>query len=273
MAIIKGARNLDSARKFVDWALTVEAQKIGLDVKGVRHPDQQERAAAGDGAQSRRRQGHRLTTSRNTAPAKRASGCSRAGKRTSAPSAAMTVTRRAVLCWLAVGAAGFLLVPWYALQDSVWALGWIAQFAGKGRGAGAAAGRRSRPGLARPARCAAARGCDPALARHPPCRTRQPAARDRRRRLPLSFSRRASRSGPAGWSFEPSQACVAGAPARRSTGWGWGRPWSRPPSACCSRWGSPAAATSRATAFVAGQRRQRHRAGRPCSRSSRSRRS
>ena len=33
MAIIKGTRNLDAARKFVDWALTVEAQKIGLAVK------------------------------------------------------------------------------------------------------------------------------------------------------------------------------------------------------------------------------------------------
>jgi len=32
MAIIKGARNLDNARKFVDWALTVDAQKIGLQV-------------------------------------------------------------------------------------------------------------------------------------------------------------------------------------------------------------------------------------------------
>ncbi len=33
MAIIKGARNLDSAKKFADWALTVDAQKIGLEVK------------------------------------------------------------------------------------------------------------------------------------------------------------------------------------------------------------------------------------------------
>ena len=33
MAIIKGARNLGNAKKFVDWALTVDAQKIGLDVK------------------------------------------------------------------------------------------------------------------------------------------------------------------------------------------------------------------------------------------------
>jgi iron(III) transport system substrate-binding protein len=33
MAIIKGTRNLDAARKFYDWALTAEAQQIGLDVK------------------------------------------------------------------------------------------------------------------------------------------------------------------------------------------------------------------------------------------------
>ena len=33
MAIIKGARNLAAARMFVDWALTADAQKIGLDVK------------------------------------------------------------------------------------------------------------------------------------------------------------------------------------------------------------------------------------------------
>jgi iron(III) transport system substrate-binding protein len=33
MAIIKGARNLANARKFFDWALTSEAQQIGLDIK------------------------------------------------------------------------------------------------------------------------------------------------------------------------------------------------------------------------------------------------
>jgi iron(III) transport system substrate-binding protein len=32
MAIIKGTRNPDNARKFFDWALTVDAQKIGLQV-------------------------------------------------------------------------------------------------------------------------------------------------------------------------------------------------------------------------------------------------
>ncbi|HXX85197.1 MAG TPA: ABC transporter substrate-binding protein [Casimicrobiaceae bacterium] len=33
MAIIKGARNLDNAKKFFDWALSIDAQRIGLEVK------------------------------------------------------------------------------------------------------------------------------------------------------------------------------------------------------------------------------------------------
>ena len=33
VAIIKGARNADAARKFVDWSLSPEGQKIGLNVK------------------------------------------------------------------------------------------------------------------------------------------------------------------------------------------------------------------------------------------------
>jgi len=33
MAIIKGARNMDNAKKFFDWALTPAAQQIGLDIK------------------------------------------------------------------------------------------------------------------------------------------------------------------------------------------------------------------------------------------------
>ena len=43
----------------------------------------------------------------------------------------MSDPRRAIAFWVAVGAAGFLLVPWYALQDSVFTLGWLAHFAGK----------------------------------------------------------------------------------------------------------------------------------------------
>lgn len=33
VAVIKGARNVDVAKKFVDWSLTADAQKIGLEVK------------------------------------------------------------------------------------------------------------------------------------------------------------------------------------------------------------------------------------------------
>jgi len=39
--------------------------------------------------------------------------------------------RRALVFWLAVGAAGFVLVPWYALQDSVFTLGWVPRIASK----------------------------------------------------------------------------------------------------------------------------------------------
>ncbi|HEY3179165.1 MAG TPA: ABC transporter substrate-binding protein [Casimicrobiaceae bacterium] len=38
MSIIKGARNLDSAKKFYDWALTPAAQKIGGDLKNFQTP-------------------------------------------------------------------------------------------------------------------------------------------------------------------------------------------------------------------------------------------
>ena len=38
MSIIKGARNLDNARKFYDWALTPAAQKIGGELKNFQTP-------------------------------------------------------------------------------------------------------------------------------------------------------------------------------------------------------------------------------------------
>ncbi len=41
------------------------------------------------------------------------------------------MTARALLGWLAVGAAAFLLLPWYSLQDSLFGFDWIREFAGK----------------------------------------------------------------------------------------------------------------------------------------------
>ena len=38
--------------------------------------------------------------------------------------------RRALLAWLIVGAAGFLLFPWYALQDTVLSVAWLRDWAG-----------------------------------------------------------------------------------------------------------------------------------------------
>ena len=43
----------------------------------------------------------------------------------------MTDPRRAIAFWLLVGGTGFLLVPWYALQDSVFGLSWLAHFGSK----------------------------------------------------------------------------------------------------------------------------------------------
>jgi len=39
--------------------------------------------------------------------------------------------RKAILFWIAVGAVGFLLPPWYALQDSIASIGWIKEYAAK----------------------------------------------------------------------------------------------------------------------------------------------
>ncbi|MCB1429419.1 MAG: ABC transporter substrate-binding protein [Nitratireductor sp.] len=38
MSIIKGARNMDEAKKFYDWALSAEAQSLALDVKAYQVP-------------------------------------------------------------------------------------------------------------------------------------------------------------------------------------------------------------------------------------------
>src|SRR5215207_9620721 len=38
MSVIKGAKNMDSAKKFYDWALTADAQKLGADAKSYQVP-------------------------------------------------------------------------------------------------------------------------------------------------------------------------------------------------------------------------------------------
>jgi iron(III) transport system permease protein len=43
----------------------------------------------------------------------------------------LNAVRRTLLLWLAVGAAGFLVVPWYAVQDSLLGVGWLKDFTAK----------------------------------------------------------------------------------------------------------------------------------------------
>ena len=38
LSIVKGARNLDQAKKFVDWALTAKAQALGAETKQFQIP-------------------------------------------------------------------------------------------------------------------------------------------------------------------------------------------------------------------------------------------
>src|SRR5437016_10713577 len=43
----------------------------------------------------------------------------------------MSAERKAVLFWLAVGAAGFLVVPWYAVEPSLLSTAWISTYSSK----------------------------------------------------------------------------------------------------------------------------------------------
>src|SRR5258708_17486102 len=42
----------------------------------------------------------------------------------------MPTRDRGLLAWLIVGAVGYLLLPWYMLQDSVLGIGWLRDWAG-----------------------------------------------------------------------------------------------------------------------------------------------
>ena len=137
MAIIKGARNLDAAKKFYDWALTAEAQKIGLDVKEYAIPTNRSVAAAAEGAQAHRHQGHQLRLrevrlERDAQAPARALGEGDQRKRRDDERDARR-RDRAVVFWLAVGAVGLparALVRAAGQRVRCWR--WIAHFAAQG---------------------------------------------------------------------------------------------------------------------------------------------
>ena len=43
----------------------------------------------------------------------------------------MSPQRKAIAFWLAVGAAGFLAIPWYALQDSILSSAWLRNYSAR----------------------------------------------------------------------------------------------------------------------------------------------
>ena len=249
-----------------------EVRRLGADRRraedrarrqGVRDPDQQERAAAGDGAEPDRHTRSSTTTSRSTASSetrkrllerweKEINGRNRAGDRQPACADARAHDRapRIVLARRRRGR----LPPRAVVRAA-------------GQRVRARLDRRSSPtkeaapallqiAAARQGLARAARRCC-SVARHRSRRSvrerrgaRERADRRRRDRLRLPASRRASRSArPGGTSSRWRRAC------RRcragNSAWGSARRSSSRRSACCSRSGSPDAATSRATPFVA----------------------
>ena len=43
----------------------------------------------------------------------------------------MSAERKAIAFWLAIGAVGFLVVPWYALDASLFSTAWLSAYTGK----------------------------------------------------------------------------------------------------------------------------------------------
>ena len=83
MSIVKGAKNLDNAKKFYDWALTPAAQKIGGELKNFQTPSNKADAAAARRAEPRARSSSSTTISRSTAARRSASASWRSGTRRS----------------------------------------------------------------------------------------------------------------------------------------------------------------------------------------------
>ena len=212
MAIIKGARNLDAAKKFYDWALTPDAQKIGLDVKeyaiptnrSVPLPPQVPKLtdikvidydfAKYGASDTRKRLLERWEKEVNAARAD-----------ADAPSplhARADAHRRARCCWLAVGAAGF------AARAVVRAAGHrarrrVARATGPARTARRRCCRRAarpRAGSRRSALLLARRGAAARCARRRRARADAP---DRVGASGFAYSlAQGFAIGPHGWSFE-----------------------------------------------------------------------
>ena len=136
MSIIKGARNLEMAKKFYDFALRADIQSLAKDAKAYQVPSNKgatpppeapdfasiklidydfakygsadERTPAAEEVGGRGQLAAALMWQRDR----------RAGRRLGDP-------RRPILLWLAVGWVGFALLPWYGLDDGILASDWL----------------------------------------------------------------------------------------------------------------------------------------------------
>ena len=84
LSIVKGARNLDNAKKFYDWALTPKAQALGGAGEAIPDPVERRHADVAAVAEGRRHQAHQLRLREVRLSRPSASACSSAGTRKSA---------------------------------------------------------------------------------------------------------------------------------------------------------------------------------------------
>jgi iron(III) transport system substrate-binding protein len=76
MSIIKGAKNLENAKKWYDWALGAEAQSIGAQAKvSYQIPSNKNAQRAAAGAEVRRDQAHQLRLRESTDRRRSARAC------------------------------------------------------------------------------------------------------------------------------------------------------------------------------------------------------
>ena len=157
MAIIKGARNLDNAKKFFDWALTAEAQQIGLDVKEYAIPTNRNVKLAAAGSESRRHQADQLRQRQVRLDRRAQAPAGTLGEGNQRGGEMRFESQRARVLAAPSAPSGFCCVPWYALEASVLSAAWLSRFHRQEQCAGAGAGMAAWPHLAAAQRRTAAR--------------------------------------------------------------------------------------------------------------------
>ena len=213
MAIIKGARNLDNAEA---------VRRLGADRRraedrprrqGVRDPDQQERAAAADGAEPDRVQGHQLRF-REVRLERDAEAAPRALGEGDRPSAAMTrYAPRGSASGSPSARSGSCSFPGTRCRTACFALSWMPQFHDEGSSAGAAADPAARQGLARARSAACSR-------RGAPCSRVAAIGAQCARHALIALGAtgfvylfvQGFAIGPTGWSFESLAAALPALP-------------------------------------------------------------